>query len=129
MEKLHCFLVLGNLFSISTLHQVICYNFCSAGSGSAFKKLLDPNPHWEEQLDLDPQKINADPQPCFTLIFTLSAGALVPLPGCGGASWCDWPLFSQSYGPRATECDFQAVCEAVGPSRPGDDLEVADDKF
>ena len=26
-------------------------------------KLLDPDPHWEEQLDLDPQKMNVDPQP------------------------------------------------------------------
>ena len=25
---------------------------------------LDPDPHWEEQLDPDPQKMNADPQPC-----------------------------------------------------------------
>ena len=28
-------------------------------------KLLDTDPHWEEQLDPDPQKINADPQPWF----------------------------------------------------------------
>ena len=28
-------------------------------------KLLDPDPHWEEQLDPDPQKMNADPQPWF----------------------------------------------------------------
>ena len=34
-----------------------------AGSGSAFFRLLDPDPHGELQLGLDPQKINADPQP------------------------------------------------------------------
>ena len=50
--------------SISTLHKVICYKFCS--SGSAFFKLLDSDPHWEEQLDPDLQKMNADPQPCWS---------------------------------------------------------------
>ena len=49
--------------SFSTLHEVICYKFCQAGSGSAFKKLLDQDPHRDEQLDPDPQKMNADPQP------------------------------------------------------------------
>ena len=49
--------------SISTLHKVICNTFCEAGSGSAFFKHLVPDPHWEEQLDPDPQKMNADPQP------------------------------------------------------------------
>ena len=34
-----------------------------AGSGSAFFKLLDPVTQWEEQLDPDLQKMNADPQP------------------------------------------------------------------
>ena len=37
-------------------------------SGSALKKKLDsdrdPDTHWEEQLDPDPQKMNADSQPC-----------------------------------------------------------------
>ena len=34
-----------------------------AGSGSVLKKQLDPDPHWEVQLDPDPQKMNVDPQP------------------------------------------------------------------
>ena len=29
-----------------------------------FQILKLPNPHWEEQLDPDPLKMNADPQPC-----------------------------------------------------------------
>ena len=42
---------------ISTLHKVpvILNKFCWAGYGSAFFKLLDP----------DPQKMNADPKPCY----------------------------------------------------------------
>ena len=38
-----------------TLHKVIFYN--------ALKKQLDPDPHWEQELNPDPQKLNADPQP------------------------------------------------------------------
>ena len=58
-----------SFFSLSTLHKVICYKFFQAGSGSVSFKLLDPDsdPNREEQLDPDPQKINADPQPCFVL--------------------------------------------------------------
>ena len=34
-------------------------------SGSAFKTELNPDPHWEKLLDLDPQKMYAPPQPSF----------------------------------------------------------------
>ena len=37
---------------------------CIAGSGYALKKLLDPDPHSEEQLDPDLKKMNSDPQLC-----------------------------------------------------------------
>ena len=45
-----------------TLHKVICYQIFNAGSRSALRKLLQ---HWEKQLDQDPQKMNADPEPWF----------------------------------------------------------------
>ena len=58
-----------SFLSFSTFHEVICYKFCKAGSGSRFKKLLDPDLRWDEQLDpdLDPQKMNANPQPWWQL--------------------------------------------------------------
>ena len=42
--------------------------FFKAGSETALKKQLDPDLHFEEQLDPDPQKIIADLQPCLTVI-------------------------------------------------------------
>ena len=46
-----------------TLHKVIFNKCFKAGSGSAFLKQLDPDPHLEKLLDQDPQKMNAGPQP------------------------------------------------------------------
>ena len=46
-------------------------NLFEAGSGSAFKKQLDPDPHGDKLPDPDPQKINVDPQPWFHLYFSL----------------------------------------------------------
>ena len=39
--------------------------------GSAFISLLDPDPLSKKLLDPDPQKMNADPQPCFSWLDSL----------------------------------------------------------
>ena len=49
---------------------------------------LDPDPHWEKQLDPDPQKINLDPQPCqggfylYEFITVLKVMVFRYFPGC-----------------------------------------------
>ena len=48
-----------------------------AGFGYAFFKLLDPDLHGDQQLDPDPQKMSADPQPCFNGILQQSKGRQV----------------------------------------------------
>jgi hypothetical protein len=53
----------------------------------------------------------------------------VSLPGCEGAAWCDWTLFSRAYESRAVNCNFRAVCKSDRPPRADEDLEVPDDKF
>ena len=63
MDQIHSFNFKAIFFVFFNSLRGDFHKFCSAGSGSAFKKLLDPDPHWEEQLDPDPQKMNADPQP------------------------------------------------------------------
>ena len=69
--------------------------FLKAGSGSTFKKQLDPDPHWKKQLD--PFLQNADPQPliffgrkiillwiiCSTKLGEGWKGSLDPVPGEG----------------------------------------------
>ena len=47
-----------------------------AGSGSAFLKQLDPDPHSEKLLNSDAQKMNADPQPglCGSKYFIFESG-------------------------------------------------------
>ena len=55
-----------------TLHEVILYRIVKAGSESALKKQLNPDPHEEKQLDPDPHKINADPQPCHVQLIAIS---------------------------------------------------------
>ena len=49
LDKLHGFLLLSNRFFVfqlqKTLHKVIVYKVFNAGSGSAVKKQLDPDPH------------------------------------------------------------------------------------
>ena len=45
-----------------TLHEVILYRIVKAGSESALKKQLDPDPH----------KINADPQPYHVQLIAIS---------------------------------------------------------
>ena len=44
-------------------HYAFSITVLKTGSGSAFKKQLDLDPHWEKQLYPDPQNLNADPQP------------------------------------------------------------------
>ena len=50
-----------------TLYEVMFYKVFKTGfeSWSVLRKQLPvyPDPHWEKQLDPDPQKMNADPQP------------------------------------------------------------------
>ena len=50
--------------------------------------LLNPDPHSEKLLDQDPQKMNADPQPCFPCLLTgslfVQALRLGTLMGKGG---------------------------------------------
>ena len=48
-----------------------------AGSGSAFLKQLDPDPHSEKLLNSDAQKMNADPQPglCGSKYFIFESGS------------------------------------------------------
>jgi hypothetical protein len=58
-----------------------------------------------------------------------SAVGAVSLPGCEGAAWCDWTLFSRAYESRAVNCNFRAVCKSDRPTRTDEDLEVPDDKF
>ena len=63
MHKLYCFLLLSILFFIffqlkKAFHKVIT-KFFKAGSGSALKKQLDPDPQWEKLLDPDQQNTNA----------------------------------------------------------------------
>ena len=55
-----------------------CYKFCLAGSGSAFFKLLDMDPHWEEQVDPDPQEMNADSQPWIIIVVVYQGEEEVP---------------------------------------------------
>ena len=53
---------------LKIFHKAYCYKVFKAWSWfeSALKKQLDPDPHWEKELDPnpDPQKMNADPQSC-----------------------------------------------------------------
>ena len=69
MHKLHCFLLLSNFFCFlqlkKTLHDFFPSNLIKLDLD------LDPDPHSEKLLDtdpdLDPHKMNADPQPWFFL--------------------------------------------------------------
>ena len=38
----------------------------------------DPGPHSEKLLDLDPQKMNADPQPCVKFMYLTSIDYISP---------------------------------------------------
>ena len=49
---------------MKTLHNFIFYKVFKAGSGSAFKKQLYPDPFWEKLMDPDRQKVNVDTQSC-----------------------------------------------------------------
>ena len=57
---LHCFLLLSNLLCLlllkKALHKVILYKFFWAGSGSAFFKQLDPDPHLSSWIRIRIQK-------------------------------------------------------------------------
>ena len=55
---------MSNLFFLFLLLYGNLLQICIAGSGYALKKLLDPDPHSEEQLDPDLKKMNSDPQLC-----------------------------------------------------------------
>ena len=61
LHKLHCFLLLSNLFCVlqlkKTLHDLVNLDL-------DLDPDLDPDPHSEKLLDPDPHKMNADPQPC-----------------------------------------------------------------
>ena len=62
LHKLPCFLLLSNLLCFLQLKKTL-HDF----SSSNLVKLdldLDPGPHSEKLLDVDPHKMNADPQPC-----------------------------------------------------------------
>ena len=47
-----------------TLHKIMFYKYflAGSGSGSVFKKQLDPEPHIQKLPDPDPQKMSADPR-------------------------------------------------------------------
>ena len=69
LHKLHCFLLLSNLLGFlqlkKTLHDFFSSNLVKLDPD------LDPDPHSEKLLDLDPDKMNADPQPCGRATFAL----------------------------------------------------------
>ena len=53
-----------SFWSFSTLYKLIFFtNFVRLAQDP--DPHLNPGPLWEKQLDPDPQKMNADPQPCF----------------------------------------------------------------
>ena len=68
---LHCFLLLSNLLGFLQLRKTFLDFFSS--NMVQLDLDLDPDPHSEKLLgpDTDPDKMNADPQPCFELILYL----------------------------------------------------------
>ena len=94
---LHCFLLLSNLLCFLQLKKTI-HDFFS----SNLVKLdldLDPDPHSEKLLDLDPHKMNADPQPW------PEPTKVEPDPklyNVGSATLVDSPLFGKDTVPYRT---------------------------
>ena len=66
MENSSLVYFLQNLLSLIRMDRIQFY-------------LLNPHPHSEKQLDLDPQKIIADPQPCSFDLFFRSISKLITL--------------------------------------------------
>ena len=64
-HMLHCFLLLSNLLGFLQLRKTFLDFFSS--NMVQLDLDLDPDPHSEKLLgpDTDPDKMNADPQPCF----------------------------------------------------------------
>ena len=95
-----------SFWSTSTLHEVICYKFCKAASKSAFFKLLDPDPHWEEQLDPDPRKMNADPEACKVVTEKILNLDPEPDPNPNDSNWAVLKKTSNCFEDRSSNVSY-----------------------